>query len=39
MNGALAQAGAGIAHMSFRIREVPDASINIDCRSFGFHIV
>jgi hypothetical protein len=31
MNGALAQAGAGIAHVGLRIKEVPDVAIDIDC--------
>ena len=39
VNSPLAQSGAGIAHVSFRIREIAFASINIDCRSFGFHCV
>ena len=37
VNSSLAQSGASIAHVSFRIREISFASINIDCRSFGFH--
>ena len=37
MDGAFAQAGAGIAHVSFRIGKVSFVSINIDCRSFCFH--
>ena len=36
-NRSFAQAGAGIAHVSFRIKKVSFASINIDCRSLGFH--
>src|SRR5204863_1658798 len=38
-NGSFAQAGASIAHVRFRIKEVSFASINIDCRSLGFHCV
>src|SRR5213083_511423 len=38
-NSPLAQSGARIAHVSFRIKEISFASINIDGRSFGFHCV
>src|SRR6266550_5398197 len=38
MYGAFAQAGPGIAHVSFRIEKVSFVSINIDCRSFCLHL-
>ena len=31
MHGLLAKSDASIAHVSFRIKEIPFASINIDC--------
>src|SRR5439155_5040920 len=37
MDSLLAQPRARIAHVSLRIKEIPDVSINIDGFGFGFH--
>jgi hypothetical protein len=37
MDRSLAQANARVAHVNFWIKEIPFISINIDCRSVGFH--
>ena len=39
MDSALAQAGARVAHVSFRVREIALTAINIDGCRFGFHLL
>ena len=39
VNGALAQADARVAHVSFRVREIAFAAIDIDGCRFGFHLL
>src|SRR3954464_8036511 len=39
VNSPLAQSGASIAHVSFRVKEIALTAINIDGCRFGFHLM
>src|SRR4029450_5065270 len=39
VNSPLAQSGARIAHVSFRVREIALTAIDIDSCRFGFHLL